>query len=151
MIARTNPDLPWDPGPLVGRVEHDCEHLHGFPQCMGSAAGDACHCTCSTLTALQHLQAEEAARFAHRRRRGRPCVDCLFLSKDPEEEFEIRQLARSEETVYCHAYMPLSGVGGVVQRDCFMPHDERAYPVCAGWQKARKRELRRRWHLEIIK
>jgi hypothetical protein len=150
-IVESDPDRRWDPGPLVGRVDHDCEWLRGYPHCMGSAAGDASHCTCTCLSSTKHLAAEQSAWVAHQRRRGKPCADCFFAADKLEHGFYMKQMAEKAEPHYCHVFMPVSGVGGVPQRDCYVPRDERLYPLCVGWQKARARQLRMRKHLEIIK
>lgn len=140
MIIPTNPDQPWDPGPLLDRISHDCEHLKGFPHCMGSAALGAENCTCTDgLTSTQHLAAEQSALMAYQRRKGRMCEDCFFRSTDCETEHERRLLAGKPGPARCHVFMPLFGIGGVAQRDSFAPRDERLYPICKGWERARKR------------
>lgn len=136
MIAPTNPNKPWDTDLIAGRVEHDCVHVHGFPQCMGAAARGDGNCTCRSLATEEHQAAVSAAWTAHRGRRGKMCGGCLFRSRNPEDSYQIRQLALRTEPVYCHHGMPVFGVGGQAQRDCFAPLDERLYPICTGWKKA---------------
>jgi hypothetical protein len=150
-IVATDPDKPWDPGPLVGRVDHDCEWLRGYPKCMGSAACGPENCTCTCLSSTRHLAAEQSAWMARERRRGKQCSDCFFGGDALEHGFYMQQMAADAEPHYCHVFMPVNGVGGIPQRDSYAPRDERLYPLCRGWQVARAKHLRTRGHLEIIK
>lgn len=130
---------PWDPGPLDGRVNHDCEFLFGYPFCMGAAARD--DCSCNHLTALQQIQAQTNAHAAAAKRRGAMCSDCFFRSGDPEDAFHQRELARLDAPLRCHVFVPLHAIGGDVQRDSFAHRNAELYPICAGWK---------RWHKRIV-
>lgn len=139
MITPTRTDKPWDPGPLVDRLDHDCEFLFGFPHCYGSAATvNGYGCTCTHLNSTQHAQAEADAALAAKKRHGRACDDCLYRSSDFDEQHDAKLFAREEGPFHCHKFMPLSAFSGVPERDAFAPRDERLYPICAGWSRARK-------------
>lgn len=139
MIIRTpdSAEASWDPGPLVDRIDHDCEYLFGYPECMGAAARR--DCTCRHLTPVQHEKAEAAAHAAAKLRRGRPCADCPFRSRKLDDRYELRRLAEQPGPHRCHVMVPLAGVGGEPQRDSFMARSELYYPVCDGWLAMRRR------------
>ncbi len=153
MITPTHPGIPWDTDPIRGRVEHDCVQSHGYPMCMGSAARGEENCTCRSLPSTQHEAAERDAWIAHKSRNGKMCHGCFFRSRDPENAHRQRELVALTGPVYCHHGMPVFGVAGQMQRDCFAPRDERTYPVCVGWKKRRAPTPEPFFHspLEIIK
>lgn len=132
---------PWDPGPLDGRVNHDCEFLFGIPHCMGACVRGANGCSCNHLTADQQIQAQTNAHLAARQRRGAMCSDCFFRSSDPEDSYHQREMARRDGPARCHVFMPLHAIGGDVQRDSFAARNISLYPICAGWK---------RWHRRLV-
>jgi hypothetical protein len=124
------------------RLDHDCEHVHGYPQCMGAAAMDAGHCTCSFLTQEQHERCEREGAAAAEARAGDMCADCAFRKGSPEEDDQER-IAAQVEPFHCHQGMPVRTIGGVPQKDSYRPRNVKLYPVCAGWLRAREALLRR--------
>jgi len=140
MIAGTClPDDRWPPEPLAAwQADHNCEFLHGFPQCMGAAARGEYHCTCDGVSTEHHRKCETLAWEAHERRRGKPCADCLFRSKDPEEAFEIQCLIDSDEPMFCHVAMPVRFTNGDPGHGDYSPRRENLYPPCAGARRARE-------------
>lgn len=150
-VVPTITGQPWDPGSLLDKVDHDCEHVYGYPRCMGCAVAGPSGCTCIHLTSAHHEVAERDAERAAKKRRGRMCADCLYRSEHEEDLDTQDALARQEGPFYCHVAMPVHGVSGVPQRDSYAPRDRRLYPLCKGWVLAHARMKRRRGHLEIIK
>lgn len=119
------------------RLDHDCVHVHGYPQCMGAAALDEGHCTCSFLTEADHERCEREGLEHFEARGGDMCHDCAFRKGSPEQD-ELNRIAAQDEPFHCHQGMPVRTIGGVPQKDSYMPRDRKNanYPICAGWQRA---------------
>lgn len=150
--AAQSDDAEPHPDPLPPhRVRLDCESLHGFPDCMGCAAMGAHACTCETLTPEQLDLCLADAWDDYTRRGGEPCVDCAFRAGSPEQD-DLALIAASPEPFRCHQGMPVDARGGVPLKDAYRPPLVRtegghitndAYPICAGWARARAALARR--------
>jgi hypothetical protein len=124
------------------RLDHDCVHLLGYPDCYGAACLGDDHCTCHLLTVQQHEQCEREAQEHFETRGGKMCHDCAFRKGSPEEE-KLEQIAIQDEPFHCHQGMPVRAIGGVPQKDSYSPRGLKLYPVCAGWQRAHAAALAR--------
>lgn len=120
-------------------VEIDCEAAGRVPFCYGCALTGPEACYEFNLPPEVHAACVDEARQLAGARSGQPCHDCAFLPGSPErrEEDMLERLIRSAKPFRCHQAMPLDGRGRVPALGDFAPLDPDAYPVCAGWARAR--------------
>lgn len=127
-------------------VEIDCEAAGRVPFCYGCALDGPEACYEFNLPSEVHAACVDEARRLAAARAGEPCHDCAFRPGSPErrEDDMIERLVRSAKPFRCHQAMPLDGRGRVPMLGDFAPLDPDAYPVCAGWARARAALLLRR-------
>lgn len=129
------------------QVELDCETAGAKVICWGcvhSELGEGCYER--HLPASVHAACVEDAKRLAVLRAGEPCHDCAFRRGSPEsrEEGFLARLIQQSKPFRCHQGMPLDGRGKVPSLGDYAPLDPDAYPVCAGWARARASWLARR-------
>lgn len=131
---------------MIARMAYLC------PVCDGEADDRLCYCDGRGMIDAESAAGWIADGFALRpvptppERMESPCHDCAFRRGSPEREdgtySALLGLARIGMPFYCHQGMHETSDGR------YIPLEQRGempvgHPVCAGWQAARDRHLRK--------